>query len=272
MCDHRSRFILCDQHQVLRTKLEESCLGSLFKKSISGARKYCKFVKKPLMETVYQISTTDHMVYSPVAGTYSAICTNQSHFSVFIQVGNNRVSLPPGCSVQLESNILSSDFDIRVTPDPIQTIWTWDPLSFPFSSFHDVERADQQIRALHQDLKELEHSVFNNQTWDHHLQRTLSSPTSYPWYWYLTLAMLGIFVCVSSICYLWKCTNFCLCCHRILALYYQAPPLPSVHFQAAPPPVYQSEPASGAAVSILCSHKAALASCPICAPRYKFNP
>jgi hypothetical protein len=273
MCNHRSRFILCDQHQTLRTKLEESCLGSLFKKSIEGAKKYCKFERRPLMETVYQVSTTVHMVYAPRAGTYPAICTNQTHFNIFLQVGNNRIDLPAGCTVELESNIISSDYDIRVTPDPVQTIWTWDPLSFPFSSFHDVTRTDQQIRAIHKDLRMLESSVISNQTWDNHFSHTLHAPSNYPWYWYAILMTISLMLIFIISCYLWKCTNVCHCCHRLIALYAQSPsPLP-VHYSAgAPPPVYSQAPAMAPTATILCHHKVSVSTCPVCSLRFSQHP
>ena len=64
-CIQRNHVYLCERHQVLRTDLEGSCLGSLYLQSVKGVRENCKLDRKQLRESVYQISANDHIVVTP---------------------------------------------------------------------------------------------------------------------------------------------------------------------------------------------------------------
>jgi hypothetical protein len=61
-CLQRNHMYLCDKHQVVRTDLEDTCLGALYLKSELGVQKHCKFETRP----AYQISVTDHLVFSTI--------------------------------------------------------------------------------------------------------------------------------------------------------------------------------------------------------------
>jgi len=54
-CVQRNHIFLCEGHQVLRTDLEGSCLGSLYLQSQVGVRENCKIERKQLRETVFQV-------------------------------------------------------------------------------------------------------------------------------------------------------------------------------------------------------------------------
>ena len=267
-CNHHSRIILCNNHQVLRTDLADSCLGSLFLKSLEGAQEHCKFVRKPLSETVYQISPTEYLIFSINAFTPQAVCLNGTHFPVFLSAGNNRVSMPPGCSAQLKENIITSDIDITLTPEPIQTIWEWDPLTFSFSAFHDIERVDQQIRSLHKDLADLKSVTGTNDTWATQFRNHLSVPSNYPWYWYAFLGFLGFTLLVLIFCYLCKCTKVFAPCHRLSALLTTQAPSTQEFLGVA----YQMEPpsygkATAPLTQVVCTHQQPLGNCHLCSLR-----
>jgi hypothetical protein len=264
MCNHHSRFILCERHQVLNTRLDRTCLGSLFLKSLDGAREHCKFVRKPLMETVYQVSPTQYIVFSPKAWTPQASCLNGTHFPIFLEAGNNRISLSPGCSAQLADNIITSDFDIRISPEPVQTLWDWDPLTFSFSAYHDLERNDQQIRQLHQDLKQLNASVSNSDHIEMKISEHLSTPKHYPWPWFLIISGIILSLLCIFVCYLVKCTNLCSSCRRLNQLMTSQPnQLPSVAYHATSP-AYEA--------TIPCPHSKNYLTCPQCNPNRTTRP
>jgi hypothetical protein len=273
MCNHRSRFILCEQHQVLRLHLEQSCLGSLFLKSLIGAKQNCKFVRGPLRETVYQVSPTQYLIFSPRAWTPQALCLNGSHFPIFLEAGNNRISLSPGCSAQLADNIITSDFDVSISPEPVQTLWDWDPLTFSFSAYHDMERTDQQIRTLHNDLHHLKTNLTTVDNIEQKISDHLAEPRNYPLPWFLILGSIILFLLIVFCCYLAYCTNACSFCHRLSQIYSSTAPLPNhpavAYHAAAPPPQYEGQPST---TVYPCVHLSDAGKCSQCKHRFFPNP
>jgi hypothetical protein len=64
-CLQRHHLYFFDKHHVLRNNLEDTCLGAIYLRPELGVQKHCKFKIKPVSELVYQISDTDHLVFSP---------------------------------------------------------------------------------------------------------------------------------------------------------------------------------------------------------------
>ena len=204
-CDKKPRLFLCNRHQVLKTKLSESCLGSMYTRSELGVRQHCKLRKEPLVEIVHQISSSNFLVFSPEDFTKQAVCINGTQFPVAISIGNNEISLPEGCKVTLRSHELLSDLNVRVSSQALGTIWHWSPMLLSFSSLQDPGRHDQYLAEIHDHLLKLKSE--NNQS--HALTKKLSNPSTIPISWWIII--VGI-VCVFFIilwCYCWHCTRYC---------------------------------------------------------------
>ena len=258
-CDRKPRVFLCNQHQVLRTNLEESCLGSLYLRSEEGVRMNCQVKRVPLRETVHQLSSSTFLVFSPTDFTRQGKCLNGTQFPIAITVGNNEVHIPPGCQVTLNSHELLSDMNIRINSETLSRIWHWSPLSLPFSSLHDPGRADPHIAELHRSLIQLQHD--SNQT--HRLTHQLSDPSTLPSSWWIIIVAIAAFSTMVILCYLWHCTRTCQGCKNFVQICRSKPstPAPAAHtFALQHLPTNARSP-----MPVVCAHAKPLG---LCCPKY----
>ena len=83
-CTKRSHAYICERHQVTKSDLLGSCLGSLYLQNALGVATNCKINRVDLRETVYQISNTQHIVFTPKPITTQITCINGSYFPLKI--------------------------------------------------------------------------------------------------------------------------------------------------------------------------------------------
>ena len=146
-CIQRNHVFLCEGHQVLRTDLEGSCLGSIYLQSERGVRENCEIQRKLLRETVFQISATDHLVVSPNPHTAQVTCKNGSHHPVRIRT-TSRIHINPGCTLKLFNHTLRSDQSIRIKPEPLLFPWDFNPLILPSELMNQAQHLDDQVNRL----------------------------------------------------------------------------------------------------------------------------
>ena len=146
-CVQRNHIFLCEGHQVLRTDLEGSCLGSIYLQSERGVRENCKIERKLLRESVFQISATDHLVVSPYPHTSQITCKNGTHFPIRIRT-TSRIRINPGCSLKLFNHTLRSDQSIRIKPEPLLFPWDFNPLTLPSELMSQAQHLDNQVNQL----------------------------------------------------------------------------------------------------------------------------
>ena len=132
-CTKRSQAYMCERHQVTKSDLLGSCLGSLYLQSPNGVISNCKINRIPLKETVYQISNTNHIVFTPFPITTQISCFNGSYFPLKIK-NTQQIRIPEGCRVELTNHTITSDFSIRTTSDSVHFEWDFDPISLPDSA------------------------------------------------------------------------------------------------------------------------------------------
>jgi hypothetical protein len=154
-CVKRNHVYLCERHQILRTDLEGSCLGSLYLQSERGVRENCKIERRLLKETVYQLSATDHLVVSPEPFTTQILCTNGSHFPLRLKA-TTRISIPPACTAKLRNHTISSDDNIRLAPEPLQFQWTFNPLILPSEILQHATHIDDELNNLKSTIKQIQ--------------------------------------------------------------------------------------------------------------------
>jgi hypothetical protein len=75
-CVQRNHAYLCDKQHVVKHDLTDTCLGSLYLRMENGVRQHCKFEQRPVQEMVYQLTDTEHLVFSPQMQTSTIICKN----------------------------------------------------------------------------------------------------------------------------------------------------------------------------------------------------
>jgi hypothetical protein len=128
----------------------------------AGVRTHCKFVRKPVQELVYQLSATDHLIFSPVPQTSLIKCINGTNER--IHIGKSaRIHLNEGCTVKTQKHTIVSDIITRISPAPLQYSWSWDPFELPSRMLTDPEHLDhmlyevrKSIYGLHRNLSESE--------------------------------------------------------------------------------------------------------------------
>jgi hypothetical protein len=180
-----------------------------------------------LRETVYQVSPSEYLLFTPYPYTTRVTCVNGTHSALFLSQ-TSRIQISEGCSAQLKSHYISSPQNFRLSSPPIVYEWNWDPLSLPADLLnqaayidHALDKVADSVAALNRNSNLYHNQTFTNQmaihnlthdaVLDHELSHLLvhelksSSPFSFiiwslcalslltlilflSWYWYPTLA------------------------------------------------------------------------------------
>jgi len=153
-CIQRNHVYLCEQQHVLRTNLTETCLGSLYHKNPRGVRENCRFDRRPLQERVYQMSSNEYLVYSPISFTTRLSCLNGSSYTAdFGQT--TRLIVPNGCTIQLKTHTLRVDEKFHLPLSPQISEWKWSPLDLPSDLLDRSVHVDFNLLALQDQLDTL---------------------------------------------------------------------------------------------------------------------
>jgi hypothetical protein len=197
-CIQRNHVYLCEHHQVLRTDLEGSCLGSLYLQSERGVRENCRLDKRPLRETVYQLSATDHLIVSPVPHTAQILCKNGSHFPVRLRL-TSRISVPPACSLRLFNHTINSDDSVRIKPEPLQFSWSFNPLLLPSEIMQQAAHADNEMNDIKDQMAEFKNNTLSPKDFPEAATNTLSTVSHFSVLFWITfsvaLTALGLLIC-----------------------------------------------------------------------------
>jgi hypothetical protein len=176
-CIQRNHVYLCEGHQVLRTDLEGSCLGAIYLQSQRGVRENCKVERKPLRESVFQVSPTDHIIISPYAHTTQVACKNGTHYPIRIQT-TTRLHLDPGCTLKLFNHTLRSDESLRLKPEPLLWTWAFDPLTLPSETMAQAKHIDDHINLIKTHIATLQNETVKDSEFPTQISDTLTSSIS----------------------------------------------------------------------------------------------
>ena len=177
-CIQRNHIYLCDKHQVVRTDLKSTCLGSLYLRDAEGVRTHCRFEVRAMTETVYQLNNLDHLVFSPTALTAQITCRNGSLYPVFLNKAS-KVTVPQSCELKLRSHHITSDTNINIAPPPLQYEWHWDPEAMPSHLLEGSAHLDQQIQALREHLYNTSQVTLTRGDFSNLLTTEFSTPNSF---------------------------------------------------------------------------------------------
>ena len=145
-CHRMGDTYFCKGRNVLQTKMEETCLGAIFRQNLGGVKTYCKFEVKPLKEQVFQLATNKWQIFSMNRFTTTKVCeTVASPLAIGY---STTIELEPGCKVLLQANILYAEHESAITIEPTHYTWTWnitaifpdipsDKFSTALQSLHD---------------------------------------------------------------------------------------------------------------------------------------
>ena len=136
-CTQYGATYLCKGRDVLRTDLENTCLGSYYLENIDAIHSKCKFNLIPPQEHVFQISSNKWIISSPL--DFSTIIKCPSTFQSITVRKSASITVPPGCQVDLKSHIIAPDS--ATTDSDLETIhyeWAWDSNTM-FPKYHTSE-------------------------------------------------------------------------------------------------------------------------------------
>ena len=176
-CIQRNHVYLCEGHQVLRTDLEGSCLGAIYLQSQRGVRENCKVERKPLRESVFQVSPTDHIVISPYAHTTQVTCKNGTHYPIRIQT-TSRIHIDPGCTLKLFNHTLRSDESLRLKPEPLLWTWAFNPLTLPSETMAQAKHLDDHLNQIKTHIAALQNETVKDAEFPDQISDTLTSSIS----------------------------------------------------------------------------------------------
>ena len=157
-CIQRNHIYLCDKLQVMRTNVHDTCIGSLFMKDQTGVKTNCKFDRRPLREEIFQLETNEFLVFTPQPFISQADCDNGTSFRA--EFGRTtRLTLPSGCTINLNSHQISVAGNIHLAAPPYVTAWKWDPLALPADLLDDPLPLDSTLANFSSSLNHSQHQI-----------------------------------------------------------------------------------------------------------------
>jgi hypothetical protein len=122
--------LLLYRRNVLQTKMETTCLGSIFARHLSGMKTFCEFELTPRTEQVFELSKNNWQIFSTNYFTTTKVCA-KSISPVTISY-STVISLEPGCKMLLQSNILYAEEEEEARYRTSLFSWKWNVTSvFP---------------------------------------------------------------------------------------------------------------------------------------------
>ena len=203
-CTKRSSIFLCEKHQVLQTDLSQSCLGSIFATNVIGVKQNCKLERTKLRETVYQVSATDHLIFTPHPYSTNINCKNGSSFPTYI-TQTYKLHVPEDCRIKLKSHSIQSDYNIRIAPPPLAVPWEMDPMLLPAELFLDAAVIDMRLNAVHKNLQNLLVETANKTNFESMMYDTLANPATFPWFFWIIIMVIIFLVAFIIFWYIYNC-------------------------------------------------------------------
>ena len=202
-CIKRNRIYLCEQHQVLHTDLTNSCLGSIYANFEKGIKDNCKLERKKLLETVYQLNANEYLIFTPQPYKATITCKSGTNHPVHLTT-IYKLIMPEECELILKSHTITSDYNIRITPPPLNVPWSLDPMRLPADILLDAALIDQKFNDLRANLGELLNETSRKTNFKEMLNDQFGDPTTYPWYmWASSIAGASAF----GLLIFWYCYN-----------------------------------------------------------------
>jgi hypothetical protein len=106
-CTKLGQNFLCEGRSVLRTDVEDSCLGALYLHILPGTLKHCHFELGETREHVFQTGPLQCLVSAPE--TFSSVLQcEKSHETIFIKPISS-ITVNPGCKLYLKFHVIQPD-------------------------------------------------------------------------------------------------------------------------------------------------------------------
>ena len=124
---------------------------------------------------MYQLSDTDHLVFSPTLQTSTIKCTNGSSTRIHFEQ-STKINVPAGCSIKLAKHEITSSDSAKISPAPLRYSWSWDPFTLPSSLLSNPAHIDQAIYELRTNIfgmsKQINVTRTNSSTFEQMISKT----------------------------------------------------------------------------------------------------
>jgi hypothetical protein len=162
LCDKKPCF-LCDKHDAVKSDFSDTCLGSLYVRMEKGAWNHCKFERRPVQEIVYQLSDSDHLVFSPTLQTSTIKCTNGFATRVHFEQ-STKINVPARCFIKLTRHEITSTDSAKIAPPLLRYSWSWDPFTLPSSLLSHPAHIDQTMSELRTNIFGMNKPIITTRT------------------------------------------------------------------------------------------------------------
>ena len=133
---------------------------------------------------MYQLSPTDYLIFTPLPYKATIECKTGINLPVFLtQI--YKLHVPEDCSIRLKSHLIQSDYNIRISPEPLNVPWSLDPMQLLADILLDAALIDNKIKELDSNLRTLLNETSKKTDFQSMLNIGLGSPGSYPWFVWL---------------------------------------------------------------------------------------
>jgi hypothetical protein len=126
----------------------------------SGVRIYCKFERRPVQEIVYQLSESDHIVFSPSPFTSKINCKNGTSQRIHFNSAT-KIHLDEGCIIKLKQHTVLSDDNMAIAPQTLQFTWNFDPFILPSTMLENAQHLDHMVYNVRKNISALAKSIQN---------------------------------------------------------------------------------------------------------------
>jgi len=144
-CTKLGQNFLCEGRSVLRTDIEDSCLGALYLHSLPGTLKHCHFELGETREHVFQTGPSQWLVSAPE--TFSSVLQcERSHETIFVKPISS-ITVNPGCKLYLNSHVIQPDTNQQSKFEIRHHSWEWDVQQlFPTSDLSEIANELIELR------------------------------------------------------------------------------------------------------------------------------
>lgn len=127
-CEKKHDLYLCPGQGIMQEGLNNTCLGAIHALDEGAVRALCEVHIGPGSEMAYQVDDYHYMTYVPTPLAATARCPNDVVKRLKFQ-GHSRLTLAPGCRLDLRSHFLSAELSFSMTTKMQHFPWVWDPAS-----------------------------------------------------------------------------------------------------------------------------------------------
>ena len=110
----------------------------------------------------YQLTKTDHLIYSPNPQTSKITCKNgTTHRIHFDKI--TKIHLDEGCYIKLQKQTIGADDTITVAPATLQYTWAFDPFVLPANMLTAPAHYDHMLYDIKKNVFDLEKRIDKRQ-------------------------------------------------------------------------------------------------------------